>query len=278
MSQMPSSYENSDVQLYQEPDRTSVMAILSMIFGIGGCCFGLTSILAIPLAIFGIIGIKRSNGRTGGMGFAIAGLIVGLLTLALWIGLFFGIGGAMRVGIAQFGSTTENIFADVQGGDYDSVRAAMIPLGSDTTDAELAAFYAAYKADLGEYVGLPSGIGELFTGYGAVGQQIQQYNGRPGYVPMPVRFDSGWVLVIYVMDVNNSQGSQSGSIPPPKLLMLIGSDGTEYTIPPDAGDFASANRPEAELSTDPLPGDSGEEQTPDDENADDSGEEDPEGP
>lgn len=280
MSNMPGSYENTDVQMYQEPERTSILAILSLVMGVGGCCFGVTSILAVPFAIIGMVGISRSKGRVGGTGLAIAGLIVGLITLALWAGLIIGVGGAMKVGITQFGSTTTGIFSDIQGGDYDSARTAMSPPASETEDAEIAAFYTAYKADLGDFVAMPSGLGELFSGYGAVAQQMQAYNGQPGYVPMPARFDSGWVLIIYAIDPRG-QASQSGQIPPPQRLILVGSDGKEYTLPADAGNTNSVNRPAGE-----APADAQEDQTGDDQNADEAseqptdqpGDETPEGP
>ena len=277
MSNMPGTYENSDVHLYQEPERTSIMAILSLVFGVLGCCTLVTAPVGLLLAIFGIIGISRSKGRVGGMGLAIGGLIVSILSLAIWLGIIFGLGGAMKMAITQFGATTEAILTDVQNGDYDSTRSQMIPPASETGDAELAAFYAAYKNDLGDYVGMPDSLGELFSGYAAVGQQIQSYNGRQGYVPMPARFDSGWVLVIYVMNPSG-QGGGGGTMPPPEKLMLIGPDGREYTIPADAGDNDSVNRPEDELGAGALPGDAGEDQTPGDENADEPGVEDPEGP
>lgn len=274
---MPGSYENADVQMYQEPERTSIMAILSLVFGVGGCCFGVTSILAVPFSIVGMLGISRSKGRLGGMGLAIAGLIVGLITLALWAGLIIGVGGAMKAGIAQFGSTTESILTEIQNGDHDSARSQMIPPASEVTNEELAAFYSAYQADLGNFVGMPDGLGELFSGYSSVGPLIQTYNGRPGYVPMPVRFDSGWVLVIYVMDPSG-QGGGSGSMPPPKMLILVGSDGREYSIPADAGDQESVNRPDGQAPSADLPGDSAEDQTSGDENADETGEDVPDGP
>jgi len=263
---MPGSYENADVQMYQEPERTSIMAILSLVFGVGGCCLGVTSILAVPFAIFGMLGISRSKGRVGGMGLAIAGLIVGLITLALWVGLLIGVGGAMKAGIAQFGSTTTGIFTDIQAGDYDSARAAMVPPASEVENAEIEAFYTAYKGDLGDFVSMPSGLGELFSGYGAVAQQMQTYNGQPGYMPMPARFDSGWVLIIYAIDPGG-QGAQGGQFPSPQRLILVAPDGKEYTLPADAGNTGSVNRPAGEAPADPQ-----EDQTTDDQNADEASE------
>ena len=79
MSEYENAYGNPDVQLYQEPERTSILAILSLVFGTLGCCLGITSILGVPMAVASIFGISRSKGRVGGMGLAIGGLIIGLL-------------------------------------------------------------------------------------------------------------------------------------------------------------------------------------------------------
>lgn len=277
MSHMQSSYENANVQMYQEPERTSVMAILSLVFGFLGCCVFVTAPIGVLLGILGLFGISRSKGRVGGTGFAIGGVVVSILAMAIWLGIVFGIGGAMKAGITQFGATTEGILTDIQKADYDAARARMIPPASEVGDAEIAGFHAAYSADLGEYVGLPNSLGELFSGYAAVGQQIQSYNGRPGYVPMPVRFDSGWVLVIYVMDPNG-QGGGAGQMPPPKMLLVIGADGREYSLPADAGDAQSVNRPGSEVSGDSSPEAGQEDQAPTGNPADEPDVNNPEGP
>lgn len=277
MSHMQNSYENANVQMYQEPERTSVMAILSLVFGFLGCCVFVTAPIGLLLGILGLFGISRSKGRVGGTGFAIGGVVVSILAMAIWLGIVFGVGGAMKAGITQFGATAEGILTDIQNVDYDAARARMIPPASEVGDAEFAAFHAAYTADLGEYVGMPGGLGELFSGYAAVGQQIQQYNGRPGYVPMPMRFDSGWVLVLYVMNPSG-QGGGAGQMPPPEMLILIGPDGREYTLPADAGDAASENRPAGELSGDSLPDLGTQDQAPEGDPADEPGEDDPQGP
>ena len=96
MTQMQSPYQQeSEVKLYQESERTSIMAILSMIFGVGGCCLGITSVPAILLGVFSLVGISKSRGRVGGTGFGIAGILIGLLTLALWGGFL----GAVSYGV-----------------------------------------------------------------------------------------------------------------------------------------------------------------------------------
>lgn len=239
MSEQPSTYGNPDVQLYQEPERTSILAILSLVFGVIGCCGGVTSILGIPMAVLAMFGISRSKGRVGGMGLAIGGLVVGLLTIALWIGIFFGLGGMMKVAITQFGATTEAILTDVQNGDFEAARKNFATPGDQTSDDEFISFAAAYTTDLGQYVSMPDGFGELVNGYMAVGPLIQPYQNRQGFVPMPAQFDTGWVLVIYVMDPSGQGPVGSNGMPLPEQLILVGPDGTEYMVPPGANSVAN---------------------------------------
>lgn len=66
------------------PERreTSGMAVASLVFGILGCVPFVTGLLAV---IFGILGIRRTRDpRFRGTGLAIAGLILGLLSLGGW--------------------------------------------------------------------------------------------------------------------------------------------------------------------------------------------------
>jgi hypothetical protein len=230
MTQTQTPFQSqSDVSLYQEPDRTSIMAILSLVFGVGGCCLGVTSIPAILLGIFGLIGIARSKGRVGGTGFGIAGILIGLLTAALWGGLL----GAGAFGMSamqnEFGGPTEEYFLHLQADDFDSARAIMASPGADASDEEMLAFREAYMSTLGEFVSNSDGIMDLFGGYSNIAELIQPYNGRPGYIPMPMRFDSGWALVIFVMDQTGASG------PVPLEYIVVDSQGNEYRMPMVSG-------------------------------------------
>jgi hypothetical protein len=78
------------------PRKTSGAAIASLVLGIVGFCIGwiplvgpfialASSILAI---ILGAVGIKQVNANpqlVGGKGLAIAGLVLGIIALALWL-------------------------------------------------------------------------------------------------------------------------------------------------------------------------------------------------
>lgn len=274
MSQMPPPYhEPTNVNLYQEPERTSIMAVLSMVFGIGGCCLGVTSIPAILLGILGLMGISRSKGRVGGTGFGIAGIIVGLLTLAIWVGLLFGLGGAFKVSMNQFSTNMETILTDIQTDQFDAARAAMVPPAADVSDEQLVAFRQAYRASVGDYVSRPSGWGELWTGYMAILPQMQGFQGRPGFVPIPLRFDAGWVLVMYEMNPS-SPGSNTPGVPAPQGLILIDAQGNEFHLPPAPAKPASAT---PKPNPDTAPQGTGDDRTPDDQTPGDQSTDDEDG-
>jgi hypothetical protein len=237
MSEFQSSYGTPDVQLYQEPERTSIMAIMSMVFGILGCCLvGLTSILAIPLSVFAMIGISRSKGRVGGMGFAIVGLVMGLLTLALWLGLIIGGGGAWYGMMKNFADSIETTLIEAKNGNYDAVRATLAPPASEVTDEELDAFLAYSEADFGSYVSSFDSLGEMFTGYVSLGEQINSAGGGGGMIPVPMQFDSGWVIVIYEIDPSGQGPMGPSGLPMAERLIFVGANGSMHSIPPSDRD------------------------------------------
>jgi len=65
----------------------SASAVLSLIFGIIGFGFPILSIVAVILGHVSLGTIKRSQGRTSGRGLAIAGLILGYLSIIAWAAL-----------------------------------------------------------------------------------------------------------------------------------------------------------------------------------------------
>ncbi len=257
MTQMQSPYEEqSDVKLYQEPDRTSIMAIFSLIFAIGGCCtLGITSIPAILLGVFGLFGISRSKGRVGGTGIGIAGILIGIISLALWIGLLLGGGGMIKTFLNQLGGTVETALLEVQADNFDAARLELTGPLSNTTDAELVAFRESYRSTLGDLVSKPDGLGDWWAGYAAVFEQFEPYSGQQGYMPMPMHFDSGWALVIYVMDTQSTNGNMPGLL----AIIIVDSQGNEYTLPIGSGSGSSqgGDVPDGELPAAdmPAPGD-----------------------
>jgi hypothetical protein len=62
------------------PSRTSGMAVASLVLGVlSFCASALTGLPAVILGVISLISIKNSNGRVGGTGLAVAGLVTGVV-------------------------------------------------------------------------------------------------------------------------------------------------------------------------------------------------------
>jgi hypothetical protein len=220
---------SAPVEMYAEPERTSIAAILSLVLGLLGCCTGVTSIIGVPLAIFGIVGISRSKGRIGGMGIAIAGLLIGLLSLVIWIGLLFGSKWTFsNIFEKQIMQPTSQVIIDLQSGDFDAVRANLSSPAADATDEELIAFRDGYIGSLGNFVDKPTGWIEYFQGIQKASDGIQGYTPPPGSIPFGMEFDNGTAMVVPFM----RQGS-NGAYMPPEEITIVDLDGNVHTLPAD---------------------------------------------
>jgi hypothetical protein len=108
----------------QPQRKTSGAAVASLICGILGCVPFITGLLAV---ILGIVGLKATKDpRYTGRGMAIAGLVLGLLSLLLW-GIFggtAGIGGWMAYNYTKPAREAAKQFAsDLAAGNVDAAQA-----------------------------------------------------------------------------------------------------------------------------------------------------------
>ncbi len=219
---------SSPVDMYAEPERTSISAILSLVLGLLGCCGGLTSIFAILLGIFGIMKIKSSKGRVGGMGLAIAGLIIGLITLVIWIGLLIGASKAWGGFDSTVIQPNAMIFVEVQNDDLDAVRGAFSSNLSGVTDEQIIEFREAYRSSLGSFTSRPDGFVDYFKGLMSMGQQMQAYQGASNMIPMPFYFENGNGLVLVFVDPSANSNSLSVT-----KIVVIDQNGDEFILPPE---------------------------------------------
>ncbi|MGJ8636848.1 MAG: DUF4190 domain-containing protein [Phycisphaerales bacterium] len=241
------------ITMYHEPERTSIAAILGLVCSCIGCCFGVTAILGVVLSVFGIVGISRSKGRVGGMGFAIAGLLVGILMLALWGAA---LGGAMFVGKQMDANVVQPVygmFGDLENDDFDSARSVLMPPASDATDAELIEFRDGYLAMLGPVVSTP---GSFFEYVGQVmerGEPLADYQGANNMIPIPMQFQNGEGLVVIFFD--QTQSGNSNGFPVPTDIIVFDKDGNEVSLPAKKKSAAPAadSDPDSDLD-DGLPG------------------------
>lgn len=184
---------------YVEPQRVSMLAVTSFVLSLI-CCIPGVSLIGAILGGLAIVRISQAGGRLSGRGLAIAGLVLGLLFTMLWVGLTVGAGRAFNE-LAMVGQTMEAI--DQR--DYVRARQNLTPAAEAVaTDTRLEEFRAEINAEWGSYQRMPRGLGEWFSAYFQVmqraGQQGVQFGTRPGELPVPVYYDNGQVLVIFMTD------------------------------------------------------------------------------
>ncbi|MEM8756309.1 MAG: hypothetical protein AAGF47_00825 [Planctomycetota bacterium] len=230
-----------------EPARTSVLAILSLLFSL--VCFipGLSTLGSV-LGVFAIIGIAKSRGRVKGTGLAVAGVVVGLLVTVLWIGLAIGTSQALQ----QYAGLGV-VVAKIQDGDEAAVRSELAQATRDAlTSADIEAFRAAYQADAGSYTGVPAGIGPLIGAFADLGSAGQQPD--PSKIPydnpapLPGQFDNGARLMWFAFSTQqqNDAGTTAAIV---NVGIELGDGTLLWLIDPERLRGGAASDPSAATET-----------------------------
>ena len=216
MSQNP--YANPYPQQYAQPyppgmsmgppARTSIMAVLSLIFSLL-CC---TAPLGVLFGGVALLAIAFSGGKVKGMGLAIAGLIIGIIVTVVLLGSAF----AAVTGLTLIAQPASSAISSIESGDANAAR-TVFSAGSQATitDERLEEFRGIMSDDLGTFDHAPDGLGGWWSGYTGVfsnstnGQAMEdasdQYN--DDVVPVPMKFDGGWELVFIVLDQSGNTNS-----------------------------------------------------------------------
>ena len=229
-----------DSDLALAPQRTSVLAILSLICAVI-CIIPGTGLLAVIFGISALVGINSSRGRVGATGLAVSGLILGLIVTMVW--------GAITFGALQF----QNLFStsltqpaaqsltSIDAGDFKNARAVFATKASAVvTDEQLQKFRTAYQAELGSFKSIPQSW-DLIAAYGQLGPIMQkaQAQGINNAIPVPASFDKGTAVLLLVIDKNaqakaGSKGkSPSGAdIFPVENMILLTPSGASIELLP----------------------------------------------
>lgn len=218
---------SSHVSMYTEPERTSICAILSLVLALLGCCTLVTAPLGLLLGIFGVIGIAKSKGRVGGMGFAIAGIIISLLVSVLALAALFGVYKGVEVMDREVSQPVAQVLLDIQSDNFDGARGGLAKPASDSSDSDMVAFREQYKSTLGELISTPDSVWAYFGGWMSLGQHLQHYQGRNDMIPIPMQFDQGMGLVVLIFNPNQ----QNQGAPVPQELHVVDAAGNVYTLP-----------------------------------------------
>jgi hypothetical protein len=195
-------------ETFMEPQtepRTSIMAVLSFVSSLICCVPILSVFFGLFGAFLGVVSlmlIGGSNGRLKGRGFAFAGVVLGLLTSMLWIGLLLGgvryLGGTVNTGTATFEA--------IDAGKIDESRSAMMPvLDQAVSDEQIVAFGQMVRDDYGGFVSGPKTFMEFFSGMSALGKSGTAPGFQAGDMPVPLEYENGPVLAYMAMPDGTSQ-------------------------------------------------------------------------
>ena len=217
--------------------RTSVLAILSLIFSLT-CCL---SPLGLIFGGISLVGISSSKGRVKGQGLAIAGIVIGLIGSLLLVGLGYGAAQMSKMFGTQFMGPIENVVVAIESSDYATARSSFdSSVQASITDQDFADFQSEIGAQMGSYQSMPSSIFGLISAYMDVGPMLQQYQmkhgGAQNVMPIPTTFDKGTAIILVEMPRGPSQPPPGGILPPILNMGILFPDGTEaWLIDPSGG-------------------------------------------
>ncbi len=263
----------SDVPAAQvSPERLSLMALFSTITGgltFVACFIPGVGILPVLLGIGGFIGISRSRGAVRGKGLAIVGFVLGFISLLISSAIWIGVSSAA----ARFGPVYSQAFDP----DPAVVRTVLTSsAAADLTDEQVEAFQTALAAEGITTLTIPSGLKQLFSGYSAAANDMQGLENlrdpsEGALLPLPAETDAGSVMVVVLMDPNQTLGSGLPGLadaavwtPSGRVIWLFGTTPSATNTP---GSDADQSPPPDQTDT--------EEDTPHDTPANDPSDEDP---
>jgi hypothetical protein len=246
MSDNPYS-NDSGFSEYSEPERTSALAVTSLVMSLACCIPGL-GLLGAGLGVGALLGISSSRGRVGGKGIATAGIIIGILITVAWISFASMVWSGVKEAAREVYTPVNEIMVDIDAGNYDAVRSAFGGgVLSSVSDGQIAAFRDAYQAELGSFVSIPTDPGGLLEAYLQVGPQMQGFQqpagGQTVLIPIPATFDqSGPVVMFATMNASQQTGpsNTSGPLELFSNLRILMPDGTELDLLPTAPPAAPA--------------------------------------
>lgn len=205
-----SDFGPSDQAVYDAPERTSVLAVASLVCSLI-CCLPAVPTIGMMLGAGAIVGITKSNGRVGGRGLAIAGVIIGLIVTVLQLFLVFGAVQGGKMISTGFGGPFESFVLALETDDFNTARAQLEPgLAQALSDEELTAFRDTIVGTLGAYRSQPNSMWDWTMSIAANAQDMQRFQTRGEGIPLTPTFNSATVLTYLMFDSNLI--SQSGSV------------------------------------------------------------------
>lgn len=188
--------------------RTSILAILSLVFGL--LCFvpGL-GLIGLICGIAALLAIASSGGRVAGKGLAIAGIVLSLLFSAIWIGGYLG---ARQIWATAQGKVMQplvKVVENTEAGDWAAARQGMTSTTANgVTDEDFKKFREAYQAELGSFQSTPTDFWSYISGFAKGGKGMQGFQGGNNIFPIPATFSKGGAVLIF--EFEPTQGAAKG--------------------------------------------------------------------
>lgn len=218
MTRNPYAHPIDDEPLIAQ--RVSGLSIASLVFGLL-CCIPGSGFVGVVLGISGLVAIGRSRGRLSGRGFALAGLLLGLLGTLLWIGGALG----LLYQLNQF-TVYERVVESAQRGDHAAFRKALSPAASAAlTDAQIDDFGRHTADQWGTSRGVPQGVPDWFASYSTVLDALEHAKIQvpaPDTIPLPLKCDRGLAPAVFNIDPRSTGPSGAASV---DNIGIVGKDG-----------------------------------------------------
>lgn len=173
--------------------RVSLLCLASLALGILACVPGL-GVFAVVFGGFGLYRVANSNDRLSGRGFAVLGIIFGLMLSSVWIAGGVGMRRALAENEVEFARPALAFFDAVSRGRYDDAR-ALLPSTTPVSDEEFRAFDAALSAGAGKAVGPVAGVVSVFGARSLVARFIASDMKDAPYNAGALQFERGIVVV-----------------------------------------------------------------------------------
>jgi|GEM_PF-2268084 len=208
------------------PTRTSVMAILSIVFSLI-CILPGTGLIGILLGIGALAAIGRSDGRLEGKGAALSGIILGLITTVLWGAVVFGGLQGWTFYTKRMTPVGDRFFQALTARDLDAARAELtVEANESLTDERLLWFTEEIESRIGPVQGAATSFDTMGQAFGAVfgpagrnqspnSSVTVNQNTSDAVVPVGVIGDSGSLIAWLVFDEQTLAGGPKTS---PKVI------------------------------------------------------------
>lgn len=179
-------------QVPQDSQRISYLAVASLVFSL--LC--LTGILGVVFGVLALWRITVERGRLAGKSVAVAGIILGLISSSILMGMYVGAAKGLAEAKQMFYDPAGEFFSAVESRDLAGVRGAFDPAAGAVIDQEAVDTFAKAIADLGPPSGAPDELGDAFDSYSfrrvAGGLTLTRNTGAGVF-----KFQRGLTLVVF---------------------------------------------------------------------------------